>query len=376
MASWEHLDLLRQGVHKWNQWRKEHPEILPDLREATLIQSALGEVKLIQADLTEANLRGADLMGADLRQVNLRGANLSEANLYRASLIGVNLIGTRLIKATLRKADLGGVNLYRASLREASLKEASLYIASLYGADLYGADLRETDLRGTDLSNANLSSADLSGAILDYTVFGDVDLSTARGLEAVKHLGPSTIGIDTIIRSKGKIPEIFLRNAGVPDSIVEAIPSLIGSLSPIDYYSCFISYSSKDQAFAEWLHSDLRSKGVRCWYAPHDMRIGDEIRPRIDESIRVHDKLLLVLSESSLASPWVKKEVETAFEQEAQQNKLVLFPIRLDDTVMHTQEAWAADIRRMRHIGDFIRWKDHDEYQTAFARLLRDLQAQ
>ena len=105
------------------------------------------------------------------------------------------------------------------------------------------------------------------------------------------------------------------------------------------------------------------------------MRIGDEIRPRIDESIRVHDKLLIVLSESSLASTWVKKEVETAFEKETQQ-KLVLFPIRLDDTAMHTQEAWAADIRRMRHIGDFTRWKDHDEYQKVFARLLRDLQAQ
>jgi TIR domain len=150
----------------------------------------------------------------------------------------------------------------------------------------------------------------------------------------------------------------------------------VGSLNPIDYYSCFISYSSKDQAFAERLYADLQSKSVRCWYAPHDMRIGDEIRPRIDESIRIHDKLLLVLSESSLASTWVKKEVETAFEKETQRNTLVLFPIRLDEMVMHTQEAWAADIRRMRHIGDFRQWKDHDEYQNAFARLLRDLQAQ
>ncbi len=83
-----------------------------------------------------------------------------------------------------------------------------------------------------------------------------------------------------------------------------------------------------------------------------------------------------MLSESSITSTWVKKEVETAFEKEAQQHKLVLFPIRLDDTVMHTQEAWAADIRRTRHIGNFTRWKDHDEYQQSFARLLRDLQTQ
>ena len=83
-----------------------------------------------------------------------------------------------------------------------------------------------------------------------------------------------------------------------------------------------------------------------------------------------------MLSESSLASTWVKKEVETAFEKEAQQNKLVLFPIRLDETVMHTPQAWAADILRMRHIGDFTRWKDHGEYWQAFMRLLCDLQAQ
>ena len=52
------------------------------------------------------------------------------------------------------------------------------------------------------------------------------------------------------------------------------------------------------------------------------MKVGDRIRPRIDESIRLHDKLLLVLSEHSIASRWVQKEVETAFEQEQQHNKL------------------------------------------------------
>ena len=53
----------------------------------------------------------------------------------------------------------------------------------------------------------------------------------------------------------------------------------------------------------------------------------------------------------------------------------MLFPIRLDDAVMQTEQAWAADIHRTRHIGDFTRWKDHDAYQQAFQRLLRDLKA-
>ena len=168
------------------------------------------------------------------------------------------------------------------------------------------------------------SGADLDDAIVGWTSFGDVDLSVVKNLETVKHRGPSTIGIDTIYRSQGKIPEMFLRKAGVPDSFIEYMRSLVGN--PIDYYSCFISYSSKDQAFAERLHADLQSKRVRCWFAPHDMRIGDEIRPRIDESIRVHDKLFWCSLKSSLASAWVEKEVETAFEKEAQAKQTRPFP--------------------------------------------------
>jgi hypothetical protein len=40
---------------------------------------------------------------------------------------------------------------------------------------------------------------------------------------------------------------------------------------------------------------------------------------------------------------------------------------------MVTTEAWAASIRRQRHVGDFHDWKDHDAYQNGFKRLLRDL---
>jgi hypothetical protein len=145
---------------------------------------------------------------------------------------------------------------------------------------------------------------------------------------------------------------------------------------PIDYYTCFISYSSKDEAFTKRLYSDLQSNNVRCWFAPEDLKIGEKIRPRIDEAIRMHDKLLLILSENSVESEWVEKEVETAFEKERKQKKTVLFPIRLDDCVMDTDQAWAADIRRTRNIGDFRGWKSHDDYKKAFDRLIRDLKAE
>jgi hypothetical protein len=116
--------------------------------------------------------------------------------------------------------------------------------------------------------------------------------------------------------------------------------------------------------------------GVRCWFAPHSLKIDDQFPDYTDASIRLFDKLLLVLSEHSVASPWVEREVETAFEKEHRTGRLVLFPVKLDESVMQTHCAWAADIRRMRHIGDFTGWKEHDTYQYRLARLLHDLKTQ
>jgi TIR domain len=193
-----------------------------------------------------------------------------------------------------------------------------------------------------------------------------------EGLETIKHDGPSSIGIDTLYRSEGHIPESFLRQAGVPVGFLTYLPSLMNRA--IEYYSCFISYSSKDQEFVERLYADLRSKDVRCWYAPEDLKTGDKIRDRIERSIHQHDKLLLVLSQHSVNSSWVEFEVEAAFAKETSEKTLMLFPIRLDNAVKESPTSWAAHIRRTRNITDFSQWKEHNAYQKGLKRLLRDLQ--
>jgi TIR domain len=163
----------------------------------------------------------------------------------------------------------------------------------------------------------------------------------------------------------------FLRGVGVPEEWIAFYQSTM--MYPIQYHSCFISYSSKDEALARRLHADLQDQGVRCWFAPEDMKIGDKIRPRIDEAIHMQDKLLLLLSKHSIASTWVEDEVEAALEKEQRQQREVLFPVRLDESVMQTSQAWAAKLRRTRHIGDFTTWTNPQAYQIAFDRLLRDL---
>lgn len=143
----------------------------------------------------------------------------------------------------------------------------------------------------------------------------------------------------------------------------------------VDYHTCVLSYATEDQAFAEKLHTDLQSKGISCWFAPHELKIGDRLRIQIYEAIQKNDKLLLILSEHAVKSDWVEREVELAFERERQPPEtLVLFPIRLDDAVMQTNTAWAGDIRRIRFIGDFRQWQNDVAYRQALQRLLRDLQ--
>ena len=82
--------------------------------------------------------------------------------------------------------------------------------------------------------------------------------------------------------------------------------------STMEYYSCFISYSHKDEAFAKKLHADLQQEGVQCWYAPEDLKIGDKFRHTFDASVLAHHKLLLILSEHSITSDWVEQEVENS----------------------------------------------------------------
>jgi hypothetical protein len=279
----------------------------------------------------------------------------------------------------LTEADLSSTKLAYTNFTDSILIGAKLNWAHLGRTDFTGTDLTDADLTNSFMYRAifsgKLSGADFTGATIALCYFNLLDLSNVKGLDAVKFMGPSAIDIQALYRSNGKISEAFLRGCGIPESFITQIPALIASVEPIQFYSCFISYSSKDQEFTDRLYADLQNAGVRCWFAPEDLKIGDEFRNKIDESIRLHDKLLLVLSENSVTSPWVRDEVEAAFERERKENRIVLFPIQIDNSINDITTGWAAAIRRTRHIGDFRNWKNYDAYRKSFDRLMRDLKA-
>src|SRR5262249_23027422 len=160
-------------------------------------------------------------------------------------------------------------------------------------------------------------------------------------------------------------PEVFLRGCGVPESVIVNRFALIGAMEPIQFYSCFISYSTKDEDFAKRLHARMVEEQLRVWYSREDMPWGQKLHQEIDTAIRVHDKLLLVLSPHSIGSDWVKTEIQKTLKAEKTEGKRKLFPIRLMEFEELCSWEWidpdtgkdlAREIREYL-IPDFSNWK-------------------
>lgn len=356
MANPEQLEVLKHGSVFWNRWRV--------LTYAEIKTEISGSYPFI------ADLSGADLGGENLSRADLSGANLSHTNLLKANLSDVNFSGANLSDSNLSGADLSG-----ADLSYSSLLNANLSGANLRDANLYAADMRYATILGSQLSGANMNHVTLSG-----NIFAGINLSEIKGLETVRHAGPSEISLRTIYLSKDPIPDVFLRGCEVPEDFIAYRRSLV--VQPGQFYSSFISYTHQDQDFARRLYWHMKDMKLSVWCAIEDMKGGQDIHEQVYRAIQIHDKVLLVLSEESLRSNWVVSEILRARKAELEQNRRKLFPIRLVDyqTIrdwecfdVDSGEDLAREVRKY-FIPDFSNWKDAGAFKSAFDNLLRDLE--
>ena len=385
MTKEEMTALLWKGAAEWNAWRAENPDAdlnfrALDLHGINLEGAELNRADFAQADLTDARFNGAQLHAASFR----RGC------LLRAQFKNAHLTGAYIGRVYAREADFSNANLYQAHfhgsgtiktnftgaiLSEAKFDENSTVHESIFT----GALLVGTKFVPCDFGTANLAQAIFHGAFII-----DSDLSKCIGLVDAVHQGPSTISLGTIYRSNGRIADAFLLGTGIPESFIPFIPSLVGAQEGIQFHSCFISYSHKDEDFARRLHARMRAANLRVWYAPEDMQGGRKLNEQIETAIHLQDKLLLVLSEASMGSEWVAHEIYTARQREKRENRQILFPIALCPFEQIRQwKSFDADTgkdmaREVREylIPDFSGWKDHDTFEEKFTRLLRDLKAE
>ena len=145
---------------------------------------------------------------------------------------------------------------------------------------------------------------------------------------------------------------------------------------PIVYPTCFLSYASADQRFAEHLHSDLQAHDVFCWSAPYDDGY-EEKYTRLDVPIFLADILLLVISEHSRTEAShraLNSMMKEALVKERRGFTPFLLPIHLNKDPQQTRGVWPRLLRLATSQGrDFSHWKDQHLYQEALQHLLRDL---
>ena len=404
MADIELVQIVKRGRDAVTAWRDENPNRIMDLNACYMSHARIPMVNLRGADM-----RSGDFMGAMVRRGDLSNGYLNDAHFYRADLREANFSraiasGANFRGADLRNANLAGVNLDRATLSEANLSGADLTNANLDRANLdranfTGANLTGTSFNGANLSRSNLAScilngadfyeavlndvgtveADFSNCVIGYTVFQNCALDAAVGLDEVRHDAPSTIGLDTLLRSRGALPESFILGSGVPAAVAGLQDSVADA--PVSTLEVHISCADADISFARQLESNLRSAGVRSWVFAESFRGNPLVDRRatsgeeeIERWVRHYDRIVVVCSAAGLDSETVRNDITAAHESQKISDRWTMYLID-GDGVMGAGRNRAARLLKEEHrVFDLTGQGDgSEEYRTALDDLIANL---
>ncbi|MFC1476189.1 pentapeptide repeat-containing protein [Candidatus Zixiibacteriota bacterium] len=250
-----HLTILDGGVDHWNRWRRENPDIKPDLTGADLRNRDLRAINFSNSILTEANLSSSTLNRANLSNSGIQGAKFIESTCADCIFFSARLEG-----ADLRGAVLSGSEFQFADLRKANLTGSWLTHANLQNAILRKTILRKAKLRFANLSGSDMEGSNLAHANFENAIFGDT----------------SFLGFVKAITSRRQIPAI-LREANLESSrLIHATGFLLDSnpvkgirYSPrsLDIWSCM---RRKYSGYRLLIHLTL----LLAFVSPYILKIG------------------------------------------------------------------------------------------------------
>jgi len=96
--------------------------------------------------------------------------------------------------------------------------------------------------------------------------------------------------------------------------------------------SIFLSHNHDDKPFVRRLAQDLQEAGARVWLDEAEMMIGDSLIEKIRQGIDEMEYLGVILSQNSVKSEWVKREVDVAMNQEIEGKRVKVLPLVIFST--------------------------------------------
>jgi hypothetical protein len=93
------------------------------------------------------------------------------------------------------------------------------------------------------------------------------------------------------------------------------------------HVSVFLSHTAADKPFVRKLAGDLEGHGVRYWLDEAEIKVGESLIEKIRQGLDEVDYVAVILSPRSVASAWVRREVDVAMNQEIQGRRVKVLPI-------------------------------------------------
>jgi len=93
----------------------------------------------------------------------------------------------------------------------------------------------------------------------------------------------------------------------------------------------FISYSHQDADFVDQLALQLVAHKVNVWIDRWELNVGDSLLSKVQEAIGGASALLVVLSQASVSSEWVKKEVNAGLLRELEEKRVIVLPVLVEN---------------------------------------------
>ncbi|HAS6194982.1 TPA: TIR domain-containing protein [Vibrio vulnificus] len=329
--------------------------------------------------LTQMTFNGCSFRGAILEGTVFSGCMISNVDFCYSKLAGAYFIGADILFSDFSHAEACYSNFAYAKVNGSKFYKSNLMNVNFQVATFERCGFIEADIRNSIFTQAKLINVDLNNATLGSTDFADTDLTTAINLESMNHMSTSIFSIKTISNFGDNMPIKFLTKAGVSESLIERFYGL--EMTKEDYYSCFISYATADEDKVKSIYDALWCAGVSCWFAPENLRAGKKVHEQLFEGIEGHEKLVIVLSESSMKSEWVKTELRKAFKLEQKTGERKLFPISLVSfDTLRDWECFDSDFGkdlavelREYFIPSFHDVKSNADFSKVIERLVLDL---
>ncbi len=393
MVDESHLKIFNKGKVALINWRKKHPKTIMDLTNYTFNKIDLPNSVFEYVDFSNSIFKKSDLNDVQFScskfentvfdkttEINnttfynckLKNTVFNEEEIYHLDFHNSKLNSVSINSKKLYFFELSLSDLKDMIMQNIEILSSQFIYSKLSNVKLNNIKLFVSEIRGMEFNKVSFNKSKFGGNSINFS-----DLNDCIGLESIKNLYPSSIGIDTIILTVNNhnnfdksTQKKFLLNCGVPKEILILLQKEVKN---IKYNSCFISYGKPDEIFAKKLVTQLKKRGVSCWLYDYDYTGGEKTWREITQKRREHDKFIVVCSKKSLIREGVLKEIE----EQIDENEEKIISVSLDESWKKDDFKITRGNRDLKHYfknHNYIDFSDESTYKTSLDKLLKCLE--